>query len=126
MLSSRGSSQPRNQSSVSFVAGRFFTTVPPGKLPTPRVNQAEARVRGLHSRNLLSLGVPGSSPAVPSPWHQDLVLSELPVTRQCQEVGKWGSETARGAPATTLEQAHLREAVPSPSALHALPGALPA
>ena len=29
---SRGSSRPRGQIPVSFIAGRFFTTEPPGKL----------------------------------------------------------------------------------------------
>ena len=29
---SRGSCQPRNQTQVSLIAGRFFTTDPPGKL----------------------------------------------------------------------------------------------
>ena len=31
--SSRGSSQPKDQTLVSCIAGRFFTTEPPGKLP---------------------------------------------------------------------------------------------
>ena len=31
MLSSRGSSQPRDQTCISCIAGRFFTTEPPGK-----------------------------------------------------------------------------------------------
>ena len=31
MLSSRGSSQPRDRTQVSCIAGGFFTSVPPGK-----------------------------------------------------------------------------------------------
>ena len=31
MPSSRGSSQPRDQTHVSYIAGGFFTTEPPGK-----------------------------------------------------------------------------------------------
>ena len=34
MPSSRGSSQLRDQARVSYIAGRFFTTMPPGK-PLP-------------------------------------------------------------------------------------------
>ena len=38
MSSSRGSSQPKDQTQVSCIAGRFFTTEPPGKpRPTPRM-----------------------------------------------------------------------------------------
>ena len=31
MSSSRGSSQPRDRNCISSIAGRFFTTEPPGK-----------------------------------------------------------------------------------------------
>ena len=31
MLFSRGSSQPRNQTQVSYIAGKFFSTAPLGK-----------------------------------------------------------------------------------------------
>ena len=37
MPSSRGSSQPRNETQVSCIAGRFFTTEPPGKPPVPSI-----------------------------------------------------------------------------------------
>ena len=36
--SSRGSSRPRNQTQVSCIAGRFFTTEPPRKLMFPYTN----------------------------------------------------------------------------------------
>ena len=37
MLSSRGSCPPRDRASVSFIAGRCFTTDPPGKHPSPQL-----------------------------------------------------------------------------------------
>ena len=36
---SRGSSQPRDQTRVSCIAGRFFTAEPPGKKTPPRISQ---------------------------------------------------------------------------------------
>ena len=36
MPSSRGSSWPRDQTKVSYIVGRFFTTAPPGKLQFPQ------------------------------------------------------------------------------------------
>ena len=48
MLSSRGSSTPRDQAQVSCIAGRFFTTEPPEKL---------MELQGL----MIILGFPGGS-----------------------------------------------------------------
>ena len=39
---SRGSSQPRDRTHVSCIAGRFFTAEPPGKTPHYRVAAAAA------------------------------------------------------------------------------------
>ena len=62
---SRGSSQPRDQTHVSWIAGRFFTTEPPGK---PRQG---TQVASKHDRRPPWL--PGQ-PSIPSPqtlpiWH---------------------------------------------------------
>ena len=61
MSSSRGSSQPRDQTCGSCIAGRFFTTEPPGK-PLP-----------LLRRTLISLWGPYSLPSWP---HLNLITSQ--------------------------------------------------
>ena len=57
MPSSRGSSQPRDQTYISCIAGRFFITEPPGK-PTftnYRGEQCVFRTMALNSLNLAEL-----------------------------------------------------------------------
>ena len=65
MLSSRGSSQPRDQTCISCIAGEFFTIEPSGKhsdfsllIPTTIIRQNEA----LRLSRLVPVRKPGINP----------------------------------------------------------------
>ena len=73
MPSSRGSSQPRDQTQVSHIAGRFFTTEPPEKPKNTGVGSL------VPSPELSDPGIEPGSPALQA----DSLPAELPEKPKC-------------------------------------------